>query len=76
MGVYHVSIEVVVTRIVVPVLTYLRLAHKLTPAWDRQAAFEELYHCRIIRDIVDRRAIELEFDDEVLAMMFALQYGD
>lgn len=64
------------TRIIVPVLTYLRLAHRLSPAWDRQTSFERLYHCRVVRDIIDRRAVELEFNTEHDAVMFALKYGD
>lgn len=64
------------TRITVPVLTYLRLSHKLSPAWERQAQFERLYRCRVVRDLVNLRAVELEFDDEVDAVMFALRWAD
>lgn len=64
------------TRITVPVLTYLRLSHKLVPAWDRQSTFERQYRCRVVGDLMDRRAVELEFDDDADAVWFALQYGD
>lgn len=59
------------TVINVPVLSFLKLSHVLSPAYDRMRVFEQLYKCTIMGE--EGKTVKLRFDSEYEAMMFLLR---